>query len=101
MPAPRIITRSGLLEENMPATEEDVVRLRTAYAAMRSGNAAPLAQLMDENIRWIGSEITGDPPAECNGRKEASAVLRRAVDRMPARGIERIAVAGDRILSVA
>jgi ketosteroid isomerase-like protein len=85
----------------MPATEKDVVRLRAAYDAMRSGNVAPLAQLMDKNIRWIGSEMTGDPLAECNSRKEASAVLRRSVERMPARGIETVAVAGDRILAVA
>ena len=85
----------------MTATEEDMVRLRAAYEAMRSGDAVPLAQLMDENIRWIGSKTLGDPPPECNGRDEASAVLERAVERMPARDIESVAVAGDRILAVA
>ena len=85
----------------MPATEEDVVRLRAAYEAMRSGDITPLAELMDEKIRWIGSEGLGDPPPECNGREEASSVLKRAVDRMPARDIESVAIAGDRILAVA
>ena len=85
----------------MPATEEDVVRLRAAYDAIRSGNVIPLAELMDENIHWIGNQSLGDPPPECNGREEASAVLKRAVDRMPARDIESVAMAGDRILSVA
>jgi ketosteroid isomerase-like protein len=85
----------------MPASEEDVVRLRAAYDAMRSGNVIPLAELMDENIRWIGAESLGDPPPECNGRQEASAVLKRAVERMPARDLESVDIAGDRILSVA
>jgi ketosteroid isomerase-like protein len=89
------------LEEKMPATEEDVVRLRAAYEAMRSGDVNPLAELMDENIRWIGNESLGDPPPECNGRAEASDMLLGAVDRMPARDIESVAIAGDRILSVA
>jgi len=89
------------LEEKMPATEEDVFRLRAAYDAMRSGDVNPLAELMDENIRWIGSETLGDPPPECNGREEASEVLKSAVDRMPAREIESVAIAGNRILSVA
>jgi ketosteroid isomerase-like protein len=90
-----------LLEERMPATEEDVVRLRAAYDAMRSGDVIPLAELMDENIRWIGSQSLGDPPPECNGRTEASDMLEHAIDRMPARDIESVAIAGDRILSVA
>lgn len=85
----------------MPATEEDVVRLRAAYDAMRSGDVIPLAELMDENIRWIGNEGLGDPPPECNGREEASAVLKGAVERMPARDMESVAIAGDRILAVA
>ena|SRR5579864_2359309 len=85
----------------MPATQEDVIRLRAAYDAMRSGDVIPLAELMEVNIRWIGSESLGDPPPECNGRAEASAVLKRAVDRMPARDMESLAIAGDRILSVA
>ena len=85
----------------MPATKEDVVRLRAAYDAMRSGDVTPLAELMDEKIRWIGSESLGAPPPECNGRDEALAVLKAAVHRMPARDIESIAVAGDRILAVA
>ena len=85
----------------MPATEEDVVRLRAAYEAMRAGYVTPLAELMDEKIRWIGSERLGDPPPECNGREEASAVLKRAIKRMPARVIESVAIAGDRILAVA
>ncbi len=85
----------------MPATEEDVVRLRTAYDAMRLGDVNPLAELMDENIRWIGEEGLGDPRPVCNGREEASAVLKHAVERMPARDMERISIAGDRILSVA
>ena len=85
----------------MPVTEADVARLRTAYEAMRSGDVTPLAELMDEKIRWIGSDRLGDPPPECNGREEASAVLKRAVKRMPARDMESIAIAGDRILAVA
>ena len=85
----------------MPATDEDVVRLRAAYEAMRAGDITPLAELMDEKIRWIGSERLGDPPPECNGREEASAVLKLAVTRMPARDIESVAIAGDRILAVA
>jgi ketosteroid isomerase-like protein len=89
------------LEEKVPATKEDLVRLRAAYEAMRAGDVTPLAELMDEKIRWIGSERLGDPPPECNGREEASAVLKRAVERMPARDIESVAIAGDRILSVA
>ena len=55
----------------MPATKEDVVRLRAAYEAMRAGDVTPLAELMDEKIRWIGSERLGDPPPECNGREAA------------------------------
>jgi ketosteroid isomerase-like protein len=89
------------LEKKVPATTEDVVRLRAAYEAMRAGDVTPLAELMDDKIRWIGSERLGDPPPECNGREEASAVLRRAVERMPARDIESVAIAGDRILAVA
>ncbi len=85
----------------MPATEEDVVRLRAAYDAMRSGDASPLAQLMDEKIRWIGDASLGDPPPECNGREEAQAMLNRAVERMPARDMQSVAIAGDRILAVA
>ena len=85
----------------MPATQEDVVRLRAAYDAMRSGDVTPLAELMDEKIRWIGSESLGAPPPECNGRDEAVAVLKAAVQRMPARDIEGVAIAGDRILAVA
>jgi ketosteroid isomerase-like protein len=85
----------------MPATEEDVIRLRAAYDAMRSGDVIPLTELMHKNIRWIGNESQGDPPPECHGRGEALAVLKRAVDRMPARDMESVAVAGDRILSVA
>jgi ketosteroid isomerase-like protein len=85
----------------MPATEEDVVRLREAYDAMRSGDVNPLAELMDDKIRWIGSESLGDPPPECNGREEALIVLKRALERMPARDIENVAIAGDQILSVA
>ena len=85
----------------MPATKEDVVRLRSAYEAMRSGDVAPLAELMDEKIRWIGSEGLGNPPPECHGREEATAVLRRAVEWMAARDIETVAMAGDRILAVA
>ncbi len=85
----------------MPATQEDVVRLRAAYDAMRSGDVTPLALLMDENIRWIGSQSLGDPPPECNGREEASAVLSRAVDLMPARDLKSVAISGDRILAVA
>lgn len=81
-----------------PATEEDVVRLRAAYDAMPSGDDIPLAESMDENIRWIGNESLGDPPPECNGREEASAVLKRAVERMPARAMESVGIAGDRIL---
>jgi len=71
----------------VPVTKEDIVRLRAAYEAMRSGDVTPLAELMDEKIRWIGSERLGDPPPECNGRKEAEAVLKRAVKRMPTRDI--------------
>jgi ketosteroid isomerase-like protein len=85
----------------MPATDEDIVRLQAAYDAMRSGDSVPFADLMDENIRWIGNKSLGDPPPECNGRAEASAVLRNAVNRMPARGLETLAIAGDRILAVA
>ena len=85
----------------MPATKEDAVRLRSAYEAMRSGDVAPLAELMDEKIRWIGSEGLGNPPPECHGREEATAVLRRAVEWMAARDIETVAMAGDRILAVA
>ena len=85
----------------MPATKEDVVRLRAAYEAMRSGDVTPLAELMDEKIRWIGSESLGDSPPECNGREEASAVLKRAVKRMPTRDMESVAIDGDRILAVA
>jgi ketosteroid isomerase-like protein len=85
----------------VPATKEDVVRLRAAYEAMRSGDVTPLTELMDEKVRWIGSERLGDPPPECNGREEASSVLKRAVERMPARDIESVAIAGDRILAVA
>jgi ketosteroid isomerase-like protein len=89
------------LEEKMPATKEDVARLRAAYDAMRAGDVTPLAELMDEKIRWIGSERLGDPPPECNGREEAWAVLKGAVQRMPARDMESVAIAGDRILAVA
>jgi ketosteroid isomerase-like protein len=89
------------LEKKVPATKEDVLRLRAAYEAMRAGDVTPLAELMDEQIRWIGSERLGDPPPECNGREEASAVLKRALKRMPARDIESVAIAGDRILAVA
>jgi ketosteroid isomerase-like protein len=85
----------------VPATKEDVVRLRAAYEAMRDGDVTPLTELMDEKIRWIGSERLGDPPPECNSREEASAVLKRAVKRMPARNMESVAIAGDRILAVA
>ena len=85
----------------MAATKEDVVRLRAAYEAMRSGDVTPLAELMDEKIRWIGSERPGEPRPECNGREEASTVLKHALGRMPARDIETIAIAGDRILAVA
>jgi ketosteroid isomerase-like protein len=85
----------------VPATKEDVVRLRAAYEAMRSGDVTPLVELMDEKIRWIGSERLGDPPPECNGREEASSVLKRAVERMPTRDIESVAIAGERILAVA
>jgi ketosteroid isomerase-like protein len=85
----------------MPATEEDIFRLRAAYDAMRSGDVNPLAELMDEDIRWIGSERFGDPPPECNGREEASEVLKRAIDKMPVREMESVAIAGNRILSVA
>ncbi|SRR5712692_2454155 len=85
----------------MPATDEDVVRLRAAYDAMRSGDVTRLAHLMDEKIRWIGDATLGDPPPECNGREEASAVLDRAIKRMPARDMESVAIAGDRILAVA
>ena len=85
----------------MPATKEDVVRLRAAYEAMRSGDVTPLTELMDEKVRWIGSERLGDPPPECNGREEASSVLKRAAERMPARDIESVVIAGDRILAVA
>jgi len=85
----------------VPATKEDAVRLRSAYEAMRSGDVAPLAELMDEKIRWIGSEGLGNPPPECHGREEATAVLRRAVEWMAARDIETVAMAGDRILAVA
>ena len=85
----------------VPVTKEDVARLRAAYEAMRSGDVTPLAELMDEKIRWIGSDRLGDPPPECNGREEASAVLKRAVKRMPARDMESVAIAGDRILAVA
>jgi len=35
---------------------------------MRSGDVTPLAELMDEKFRWIGSERLGDPPPEFNGR---------------------------------
>jgi ketosteroid isomerase-like protein len=85
----------------VPATKEDVVRIRAAYEAMRSGDVTPLTELMDEKVRWIGSERLGDPPPECNGREEASSVLKRAAQRMPARDIESVAIAGDRILAVA
>ncbi len=67
-------------EEKIPATEEDAVRLRAPYDAMRSGDVIPLSELVDENIRWIGNKSLGDPPPECNGREEASAVLKRAVE---------------------
>jgi ketosteroid isomerase-like protein len=85
----------------VPATKEDVVRLRAAYEAMRSGDVTPLAELMDEKVRWIGIERLGEPRPECNGREEASSVLKHALERMPARDIETIAIAGDRILAVA
>jgi ketosteroid isomerase-like protein len=98
---PRTQRLMAALEEELPATDEDVVRLRAAYDALRSGDVIPLVDMMDENIRWIGDRSLGDPPPECNGRDEASSVLKRAVDRMPARDIESVAIAGDRILSVA
>jgi len=85
----------------VPATKEDVVRLRAAYEAMRTGDVTPLAELMDQKVRWIGSDRLGDPPPECNGREEATVVLRRAVERIAARDIETVAMAGDRILAVA
>ena len=85
----------------MPATKDDVARLRSAYESIRSGNPGPLIQLMDKNIRWIGDVSLGDPPPECVNRREASAVLKRAVGRIPSRDVESVAIAGDRILAVA
>lgn len=39
--------------------------------ALRSRDVTPpLALLMDENIRWIGSESLGDPAPECNGGRK-------------------------------
>ena len=85
----------------MSVTEDDVARLRAAYDALRNGDTKPLANLMDENIRWIGDRSLGDPPPECRGRKEASTVLKRAVRRMPSRNLESVDIRGDRILAVA
>lgn len=85
----------------MPVTQDDVVRLSAAYNAMRLGNVIPLAELMHENIRWIGNERLGDPPPECNGREEASDMLKSAVESMAAPDMQTIAIAGDRILAVA
>ena len=103
MPKSRAVYSKALdlIGGKVPVTEEDVARLRAVYEAMRSGDVMPLAELMDEKIRWIGSDRFGDPPPECNGREEASAVLKRAVKRMPAGDIESVAIAGDRILAVA
>jgi hypothetical protein len=37
---------------------------------MRSGDVIPLAELMDDKIRWIGSESLGDPPPECKATRK-------------------------------
>jgi ketosteroid isomerase-like protein len=79
----------------------DVARLRAAYDAIRAGDPAPLALLMDENIRWIGDESRGDPPPECKSRDEALAVLKQMAGRIPSRDAEKIAISRDRILAVA
>ena len=87
--------------EEMPVANDDLAHLRSAYDAIRSGNPDPLIQLMDKNIRWIGDASLGDPPPECANREQASAVLRRAVGRIPSREMESVAISGNRILAVA
>jgi len=82
--------------------EENVARVRAAYAAYTHGDTATLLDMVDPDLEWTYLEPgTVNPlPQTCHGRGELKVALARQADRGLRMQLEEIVGHGDKVLVV-
>lgn len=82
--------------------EENVARVREAYAAYTHGDTATLLDMVDPDLEWTYLEPgTVNPlPQTCHGRGELKAALARQADRGLRMRLEEIVGHDDKVLVV-